>query len=99
MILTPPHFPVEVANALLRGAGLEALKAATRLERLFATGIETADRGLEGLLGAIELAARHSLTVHDAVCLALAIDVDAERATLDRDLATAAAAEGITVIS
>lgn len=98
MILAPPHFPVEVANALLRGARLQALEAATRLERLFASGVETADRGLPGLLGAVELASRHRLTVHDALYLDLAVDVDAELATLDRDLAAAAASEGLTVI-
>lgn len=98
LILAPPHFPVEVANALLRGARLQALEAATRLERLFASGVETADRGLPGLLGAVELAARHRLTVYDALYLDLAVDVDAELATLDRDLAAAAASEGLTVV-
>ena len=61
-------------------------------------GVETADRGLPGLLGAVELAARHRLTVYDALYLDLAVDVDAELATLDRDLAAAAASEGLTVI-
>jgi len=98
MILAPPHFPVEVANALLRGARLQALETATRLERLYASGVETADRGLPGLLGAVEFAARHRLTLYDALYLDLAVDVDAELATLDRDLAAAAASEGLTVI-
>lgn len=74
------------------------LEAATRLERLCATGVETADRGLPGLLGAVELADRHRLTVYDALCLDLAVDVDGELATLDRDLARAAASEGLTVV-
>jgi predicted nucleic acid-binding protein len=97
MLLAPPHFPAEVANALLRGARTSAVEAASRLERLFASGVETADRGLPGLLGAVELAERHTLTVYDALYLDLALDVDAELATLDRDLARAAAAEGLTV--
>ncbi|MEO8468622.1 MAG: type II toxin-antitoxin system VapC family toxin, partial [Chloroflexota bacterium] len=67
MILAPGHFGVEVANALLRGAKLPALDAAARLERLYATGVETTDRGLAGLFGAIELAERHRLTVYDAL--------------------------------
>jgi predicted nucleic acid-binding protein len=99
MILAPPQFPVEVANALVRGARLQAVDAAARLERLYATGVETADRGLPGLLGAIELADRHRLTVYDALYLDLAVDVDGELATLDRDLAVAATSEGLTVIA
>jgi predicted nucleic acid-binding protein len=98
MILAPPHFPVEVANALVRGARLQAVDVAARLERLYASGLETADRGLPGLLGAVELADRHQLTVYDALYLDLAVDVDGELATLDRDLAAAATSEGLTVV-
>ena len=98
MILAPGHFGVEVANALMRGAHLSALDASARLERLHATGIETADRGLAGLLGAIELAERHRLTVNDALYLDLALDVDGGLATLDRDLARAASDEGVPVV-
>jgi predicted nucleic acid-binding protein len=98
ILLAPPHFPVEVANALLRGAGLPALDAAARLERLHASGVETADRGLPGLLGAVELAERHQLTVYDALYLDLALDIEAELATLDRDLAAAAKSEGLTLV-
>jgi predicted nucleic acid-binding protein len=97
VILAPPHFPVEVGNALLRGARLAAVDTSNRLERLYASGVETADRGLPGLLGAVELADRHGLTVYDALYLVLAIDIDGELATLDRDLARAATAEGVTV--
>jgi len=97
ILLAPPHFPVEVANALLRGAGLAAVDAAARLERLDAIGVETADRGLPGLLGALELAERHQLTVYDALYMDLAVDVEAELATLDGDLAAAATSEGLTL--
>ncbi|MBI3745802.1 MAG: type II toxin-antitoxin system VapC family toxin [Chloroflexi bacterium] len=99
MILVPAHFPVEVANALLRGARLSGLEASTRLERLQSTGIEATDRGLPGLLGAVELADRHGLTVYDALYLDLALDIDASIATLDRELAAAARAEGVPVVS
>ncbi|MEO8468618.1 MAG: type II toxin-antitoxin system VapC family toxin [Chloroflexota bacterium] len=61
-------------------------------------GVETTARGLAGLLGAIELAERHRLTVYDALYLDLALDVDGELATLDRDLARAAADEGVPVV-
>ena len=70
-----------------------------RLERLVATGIEVADRGFIGLRKAIELADMHQLTVCDALCLQLALDVDGELATLDKDLIRAANAEGVGVVS
>ena len=95
MVLAPPHFPVEVANALLRSARIPAIDASARLARLYATGIDVADRGLPGLAGAIELADRHGLSVNDALYLDLVLDVDGKLATLDRDLARAAAAEGV----
>lgn len=43
------------------------------------------------------LAERHRLSVDDASYLWLAIDVDGELATLDRDLARAAVAEGVAL--
>lgn len=95
MVLVPPHFPVEVANALLRSARLPAIDASARLARLYATGIDVADRGLPGLVGAIELADQHGLSVYDALYLDLVLDIEGELATLDRDLARAAAAEGV----
>ena len=98
MVLVPPHFPAEVANALLRGARLPAIDASARLTQLYATGIEVADRGLPGLLGALELAERHRLSVDDALYLDLVLDVEAELATLNRDLARAAGDEGVALI-
>ena len=97
LVMVPSHFPAEVANALLRSVGLAAVDAATRLERLSAAGLETADRGWPGILGAVDLAERHRLSVYDALYLDLAIDVNAELATLDRALARAARFEGLAV--
>jgi predicted nucleic acid-binding protein len=98
LILAPAHFAAEVANALPRSVKLEALDVANRLERLFGLGLEQVDRGLRGLVGAVELADRHGLSVYDAIYIDLALDVDAELATLDRDLAAAARSEGLAVI-
>jgi len=97
MLLAPAHFGVEVANASLRGARLSAADASSRLERLFSAGVEITDRGLPGLLEAVDLADRHHLTVYDALYLQLAADVDGELATLDRALADAAREEGISL--
>jgi predicted nucleic acid-binding protein len=66
------------------------------LERI---GIEPADRGAPGLHEAIILADRHRLSVNDAAYLWLAIDVDGELATLDRQLARAAAVEGVPLVT
>jgi len=96
-LLAPAHFLAEVANAQLRGLRVPAGDVATRLERLVAAGIETVDRGLNGLLEAIDLAARHHLTIYDALYLQLALDVEGELATLDADLRRAAAAEDLFV--
>lgn len=98
MMLTPPNFPFEVANALLRGLGLEPDVAIERLDHLYRTGFEPADRGPAGIMATLRLAGRHGLTVYDAAYLELAIDIDGHLATLDRDLAAAAIAEGIEVV-
>lgn len=97
--LAPAHFWSELANALLRGVGMPAGEVMRRLERLAASGIEVADRGLRGLMEAVELAQRHRLSVYDALYLQLAIDSAAEFATLDRDLAQAARAEGLSLVA
>lgn len=96
-VMAPAHFLAEVANGHLRGRRVPAAVVQARLERLVASGIETADRGLHGLIEAIDLADRHRLTVYDALYLQLALDVDGELATLDGDLRRAAAAEGVTL--
>jgi predicted nucleic acid-binding protein len=99
MLFVPPHFGIEVANALLRGLRLDAHDVAARLGELFRAGVEVADRGLIGLADAIELAAGHSLSVSDAAYLALALELEGELATRDHALARAAGAEGLVVIA
>lgn len=100
LVLVPAHFPVEVANGLLRGTTIKSPDVVVGLVReLYATGFEVADRGLRGIEGAIALAAAHDLSVYDAAYLDLAIDIDADLATHDRDLTTAAKAEGVAVLA
>jgi predicted nucleic acid-binding protein len=98
IVLAPAHYPAEVANALLRSVRLPASEVQVGLDRLDRLGVETADRGPTGLRDAVALADRHGLTVYDALYLQLALDVEGELATLDRDLATAAEAEGIVTL-
>lgn len=97
MLLSPGHFLAEVANAQLRGRRVAAADVAARVERLVASGIEPSDRGLHGLLEAIDLADRHGLTVYDALYLQLALDVDGELATLNQALRRAAIDQDLTV--
>ncbi len=98
LLLSPALFLTEVANGQLRGQKAPVGDVALRIERLAASRIETADRGLRGLLEAIDLADRHGLTVYDALYLQLALDVDGELATLDSRLRDAADAEGVTLV-
>lgn len=95
MLLAPPLLWSETANALLRGARLPATDVIAAVDALERLGIEPADRGARGLREAIILADRHRLSVYDTAYLWLAIDVDGELATLDRQLARAAVAEGV----
>ena len=97
--LVPTHFWAELANALLLGRRFEPGRAALTVGAAARAGIETADRGLAGIADALDLADRHRLTVYDALYLQLAADVDGELATLDRDLARAARAEGVGVVA
>lgn len=98
MLLAPQLFPAEIANGLLRGRRLTAGDTLRRLEQASGLDIEIADRGPIGLREALTLAARHGLTVYDALYLQLAIDVDGELATLDYDLRAAAEAEDIALV-
>jgi predicted nucleic acid-binding protein len=99
MRLVPPHFWAELANALLLGRRFEPGRAALTVAAAARAGIETADRGVAGVIDALDLADRHRLTVYDALYLQLAAHVDAELATLDRALIQAAAAAGVDVVA
>lgn len=94
-LLAPSGFWAEVANALLIGNRLPAEEVRGHLEELVDLGVEASERGQQALREAVALAAEHRLTVYDALYLEMAIDTDATLATLDRDLARAAAAEGV----
>jgi predicted nucleic acid-binding protein len=97
MLLGPAVGWTEIGHAVLRRLGGDAIAAGRRLAQLEATGLETADRGPAGIREAMALAERHRLSVYDATYLWLAIDVDGDLATFDRELARAALAEGVTL--
>ena len=95
ILLAPPLIWVETASALVRRHRFSAPDATFIMRSLERMGLESADRGLVGLVEAMSLAEKHRLSVYDATYLWLAMDIDAELATLDRDLARAAEAEGV----
>ncbi len=97
VLLAPPLIWVETANALVRGHSFSVPDATFVLRAMERLGLEAADRGLDGLVQAMSLIGKHGLSVYDAAYLWLALDLDAELATLDHDLARAAAAEGVAL--
>jgi predicted nucleic acid-binding protein len=95
VLLVPPLIWIETANVLVRRKHFSVPDAVFVLRSMERLGLESADRGFDGLVEAMVLAEKHRLSVYDATYLWLAIDVDGELATLDRDLARAAVAEGV----
>ena len=93
--LVPAHFWAEAGHGLLRGRRSAVPEATARLDAIRETGIEVADRGHDGLVDAVRLAASHGLSVYDALYLQLALDMDGTLATYDTALATAAEEEGV----
>jgi predicted nucleic acid-binding protein len=98
LVLVPPHFGHEIANALLRSARIGAAATMSALEDLGRLRYDVADRGFSGLQASMRLADEHGLSVYDAAYLELAIDVDGELATLDGPLRAAAVKESVPVI-
>jgi predicted nucleic acid-binding protein len=94
-LIAPSILAIEIANALVRGHRAPASAVVTQLRAILDGGIELADRGVNGIVSSIGLADVHGLSVYDAMYLWLAIDTDGELATLDRELAAAAVAEGV----
>lgn len=94
-LIAPSGTWAELANALVHVGGVPVADAERMLDALHRAGLETVDVDVTGTRAALRLAARHRLTVYDAVFLALAIEAGAELATLDRPLARAAGEEGV----
>jgi len=98
--LVPAHWWFEVRNILLvverrkRTSESQTFHFLARLSRLAID--ETARPDDSGIF---ELARRHRLTFYDAAYLELARREDVALATLDGDLATAARAEGVALVT
>ncbi len=97
LLVAPPSFRFEMANAMLLGQRLEPQIIRSRIRALERLRIELSEIPSDEILECLRLAALHRLTVHDAAYLQLAIFLEAELATQDKALARAARAEGLVV--
>jgi hypothetical protein len=70
-------------------------RAGTARPPLEASGVAFADRSVAELRNVLPIAERNGLTAYAATYLWLAMDLDAALATRDRELASAARAEGV----
>lgn len=100
--VTPPHWPLEVANSILvaqrRGRLTEAASAETR-DAIANFHIEVATVSVEHVLGPILILARsQNLTMYDAAYLELAMREGLPLATLDDDLREAATRVGVPLV-
>ena len=100
----PNLFHLEIANVLTQAMRkkpprITAAKRREFLDMLHAAPIVVDEKTSENAWAqTLTLADQHRLSLYDAAYLELALRANAELATLDRDLRTAAAAEGVPVI-
>lgn len=89
-IAVPSSFWLEVVNVLGRRFGYTGAATLEAVHELESIGLETVELDRPGLLTIVDLLERHGLTAYDAAYLALAISLDADLLTADRELALAA---------
>jgi predicted nucleic acid-binding protein len=95
-LVVPSHFWLEVLNRLGRDPGSLGDRMLAAMHRLDSFDLETVEPGRPLLLFAIDRVERHGLTAYDALYLALAESTEADLATLDRKLGSAAGPRAIT---
>lgn len=100
--IVPPHWPAEVANALLiavRRGRISREKANRFLLDLRALPIRVDAESIETVFDQVfELAEKSHLTAYGAAYLELAIREGLPLATLDKDLRKAAHASGVSLL-
>lgn len=94
-LVAPELLHYEVANALVRGAGLPRDLARQAYERFEALEVETYSLSATEYDAAIAIAAEHRVTAYDAAYAALALALRSRLVTADRKLARALAPMGI----
>ena len=95
--IVPSLFWLEVLNRLRREPGTSGAEMIDGIHRLDSYDIETIDTGRAAIVRVIDRLERHRLSSYDATYLVLAEDYDADVATLDRALATAAGPRALTL--
>jgi predicted nucleic acid-binding protein len=89
--MVPPHFHLEVANALTINMRRKRIDIDSRADLLNSLNLLPCDIHPVVFISATALADQHDLTLYDAAYLALAQRLKYPLATLDRKLAAAAA--------
>ena len=95
----PAVWPLEFANGLLMAERRRRITRASRLDalkRVLLPGLRV-DAAVADMQAISALAERRDLTTYDASYVELALRLGTDLVTLDRDLARAAAAEGVVV--
>lgn len=95
----PAVWPLEFANGLLMAERRRRITRASRLDalkRVLLPGLRV-DAAVADMPAISALAERRDLTTYDASYVELALRLGTDLVTLDRDLARAAAAEGVVV--
>ena len=95
-IFVPGHFWLEVVNTLGKAHGAGGQRVLAAVHRMDAFGLQTLELDRPQLLQVIDRVERLRLSACDAMYLVLAESLDAELATLDRELAAAAGPRSIT---
>jgi predicted nucleic acid-binding protein len=102
VVVVPPHWFAEVANGFRTGE--RANRSTPDEAARFVTQIDGLDLEIDRLAPfaqfelILPLARKYDLTVYDAVYLHAALSASAPLATLDKALAQAARAAGVTVV-
>jgi predicted nucleic acid-binding protein len=94
-VRVPTFFWLEVGSNLVRQRHMNHEQMLEGITRLDAMGFADVELDRPARLRTIELAFRHELTTYDAIYLAVAVDLQAELATLDERLGLAAASYGL----
>ena len=95
-MLVPGLFWLEVVNTLRKAHTAPGQEVLAALHRLDAFGLQTLEPDRPLLLQVIDRVDRLRLSAYDAMYLVLAERLDAELATLDRELAAAAGSRAVT---
>ncbi len=96
-MLVPGLFWLEVLNTLGRGGRASGRQVLAAVHRLDVFGLRTVEPDRPLLLQVIDRGERFGLSAYDALYLTLAESLDADLATLDRQLAAAAGPRAIAI--